>query len=67
MIEIVTTVKNGLPVIARGTLTSDDIDYDLFWLTGRPFGLNISDEDDQRICEAILERSNRARDLWEGR
>ena len=67
MIEIVTTVKRGLPVIARGTLTSDDISYTLYWTTGRRFGLKISDEDDRRICEAILERSNRARDIWEGR
>ena len=67
MIEIVTTVRNGLPVIARGTLTSDDIDYDLSWTTGSPFGLSISEADDHRICEAILERANRARDLWEVR
>ena len=43
MIEIVARVKNGLPVIARGTIwTSDDIDYDLFWTTGSPFGLSRS-------------------------
>ena len=67
MIEIVTTVRNGLPVIARGTLTSDDIFYDLSWLGGLPFKLPISTEDDQRICEAIMERVTRARDLWEAR
>ena len=77
MIEIITRVKNGLPVMARGTLASAEPDvgiptdycdeYDLFWLTGSPFRLPISADDDQRICEEILERATRARELYAGR
>ena len=69
MIEIETTIKNGLRVIARGTIAPAEPGvgipneycdgYELFRLSGYPCYIAVSRADDNRICEEIVERANR--------
>ena len=70
MIEIETTVRGGLPVLAQGRigLPEPDVgflgcsvyDIDILWLSGHVCNLPLSEADYQRIYDEILES---ARDL----
>ena len=63
-IEISTTIKNGLPVIARGTIVRhspheypgcDEIeDLEFFFPSGHPFGPEVSDADQQDACDEMF-------------
>ena len=65
MIEIETTIKNGLPVLARGTVTKyhqreypgrDCIeDLEVLWPSGKPCYLAISDTDYDRLAHEIFD------------
>ena len=64
MIEIKTTIKNGLPVLARGKIIGPDPsvgyfdcsieDLDLFWLSGHPCRIDITVSEEERIVEELL-------------
>ena len=65
MIGFETTIKNGLPVLVRGTVTKchpreypgrnyiDDLE--VLWLSGKPCNLALSDADDDRLADEIFE------------
>ena len=64
MIEIQTTIKNGLPVLAQGEIVGPDPDVGYFhygiedleilWLSGRPCRIEITAADEDRIVEELL-------------
>ena len=64
MIEIQTTIKNGLPVLAQGEIVGPDPDVGYFnhgiedleilWLSGRPCHLEITAAEEDRIIEELL-------------
>ena len=68
MIEIETTIKNGLPVLVRATVNKchpseypgrnyiDDLE--VLWLSGKPCNLDLSEEDDDRLADEIFEAYN---------
>ena len=73
-IEISTTIKNGLPVIARGTIyrclpheypgcdTIEDIEF--FWPSGCPFGPEVDDGDQEDACAKMFERDRECDHGW---
>ena len=64
MIEITTTIKGGLPVIAKAQLIRCPLteypgcdyidDLSVFWLSGKPCHVEISCADDDRLAEELL-------------
>ena len=63
--EIRTTIKNGLPIIARATIfrcarhnyeTIEDLEF--FWPSGCPFGPEVSASDQEEVCTTMLERDH---------
>ena len=66
--RIETNIKNGLPVTAEGVIESPEPDVGLFcpyvsdleirWLSGHVCNLPLSEADEQRICDEILETVN---------
>ena len=65
--RIETTIKNGLPVTASATIGSPEPDVglpyhyvddlEIRWLSGNVCHLPLSEADEQRICDEILEAS----------
>ena len=65
MIEIETTIKDGLPVIASGEVQRAEPDVGLMgpfvedlevkFLSGHPVPFELSDEDEQHVINAIVE------------
>ena len=63
--EIETTIKDGLPVIARGEVQRPEPDVGIMshyiegievtFLSGHPVPFEISDKDDQRLADELLE------------
>ena len=68
MIEIETTIKNGLPVLVRGAVTKchpreypgrdycDDME--VLWMNGKPCNLDLTPEDDQRLSDELFSAYN---------
>ena len=64
MIETQTTIKHGLPVIARGVVVGPDPavgyfhygieDLELLWLNRRPCRLEITADEESRITKELL-------------
>ena len=65
MIEIETTIKDGLPVLARGTVNVEretrwqpgcvDLeDLEILWLSGHPCRIEITAAEEARITEELL-------------
>ena len=72
MIEIETIIKDGLPVIARGEIcrSEPDVgimsefveDLEVCFLSGHPVPGDLSDEDDQRIVDELVNAYNEPSD-----
>ena len=64
MIEIQTTIKNGLPVLAQGEIVGPDPDVGYFhhgiedleilWRSGHPCRLAISGAEEARITDELI-------------
>ena len=65
MIEILTTIKNGLPVLAQGTVIVEREtrwepggvaveDLEILWMSGRPCHIEITAAEEDRITEELL-------------
>ena len=68
MIEIETTIKDGLPVLASGEVQRPEPDVGIMsqfvedlevcFLSGHPVPFELSDEDDQRVVNEIVNAYN---------
>ena len=67
--RIETTIKGGLPVTASATIAPPEPDVaipgpyvaddlEIRWLSGNVCNLPLSEADEQRICDEILEADN---------
>ena len=65
MIEIQTTIKRGLPVLARGTVVVEREtrwqpgcveveDLEIFWLSGHPCKIELTTAEEDRIIDELL-------------
>ena len=71
-IEIDTTIKGGLPISARADVYScphweyPGRDYleelEIFFLNGYPFKMELSEADENKVCEEIFEAFNEPKD-----
>ena len=71
MIELQSTINNGLPVLVRGTVTkcgpreypgrdySDDME--VLWMSGKPCNLDLTPEDDRRLSDELFEAATTSR------
>ena len=65
MVEIRTTIKNGLPVLATGTVIVEREtrwvpggawveDLEILWLSGHPCRIKITVADEERITDELI-------------
>ena len=70
MTEIYTTIKNGLPVLAQGTVIVEHEtrwqpggvyveDLEILWLSGHPCRIELTAADEERITDELLSEIRR--------
>ena len=72
IVEIDTTIRGGLPVIARAEVYPcphweyPGRDYleqlEIFWCSGHPFEMELSEADENKVCDEIFEAFNEPKD-----